>query len=418
MKNNYIYDEKDEHSSCGVGLIASLDGSETREIVELGVQALKVLYHRGAVDADGKTGDGAGIQLSIPKDFFKEKIERTGHKPNDYPFGVGMIFLPRTDFAAQENARTIVESEIIREGLKIYGWRHVPINSSIIGDKAKATRPEIEQILISNEKIQDKKEFDNKLYIIRKRIEKEIRRQNISDFYICSLSCQSIVYKGMFLAEQLSNFYPDIQKENFVSRYAVYHQRYSTNTFPTWSLAQPFRVIAHNGEINTLKGNKNWMSAHEPRMQHQNFGSNVDDLKPIIDSNASDSAALDSTVELLVKANRSLPMAKIMTIPEAWAHRRDFPKKLKDLYAYGGAVMEPWDGPAAICGAHDDWAIAGMDRNGLRPIRYTLTKNLLIAGSETGMVKVNEQDVVEKGRVGPGQLIAINFKEKKILQRQ
>ena len=176
----------------------------------------------------------------------------------------------------------------------------------------------------------------------------EIRSQNISDFYICSLSCQSIVYKGMFLAEQLSNFYPDIQKENFISKYAVYHQRYSTNTFPTWSLAQPFRVIAHNGEINTLKGNKNWMSAHEPRMQHENFGNNIDDLKPIIDSKASDSAALDSTIELLVKANRSLPMAKIMTIPEAWAHRRDFPKKLKDLYAYGGAVMEPWDGPAAI----------------------------------------------------------------------
>ena len=316
LEENHVYNEQDEHSSCGVGLIASLDGSETREIVELGVQALRVLYHRGAVDADGKTGDGAGIQLSIPKNFFTQQIERTGHTPNDLPFGVGMIFLPRTDFAAQENARTIVESEIIKEGLKIYGWRHVPINSSIIGDKAKATRPEIEQILICNEELEDEKQFDNKLYIIRKRIEKEIRNQNISDFYICSLSCQSIVYKGMFLAEQLSNFYPDIQNENFISRYAVYHQRYSTNTFPTWSLAQPFRVIAHNGEINTLKGNKNWMAAHEPRMEHKNFGNNVDDLKPIIDAKASDSAALDSTIELLVKANRSLPMAKIITIPE------------------------------------------------------------------------------------------------------
>ena len=416
LEENHVYNEQDEHSSCGVGLIASLDGSETREIVELGVQALRVLYHRGAVDADGKTGDGAGIQLSIPKNFFTQQIERTGHAPNDFPFGVGMIFLPRTDFAAQENARTIVESEIIKEGLKIYGWRHVPINSSIIGDKAKATRPEIEQILICNEELEDEKQFDNKLYIIRKRIEKEIRNQNISDFYICSLSCQSIVYKGMFLAEQLSNFYPDIQNENFTSRYAVYHQRYSTNTFPTWSLAQPFRVIAHNGEINTLKGNKNWMAAHEPRMEHKNFGNNVDDLKPIIDSKASDSAALDSTIELLVKANRSLPMAKIITIPEAWSHRRDFPKKIKDLYAYGGAVMEPWDGPAAICGAYGDWAIAGMDRNGLRPIRYTLTKNLLIAGSETGMVDIKENEIVERGRVGPGQLIAVNFKEKKFFK--
>ncbi len=413
LEENHVYRELDEHSSCGVGLIASLDGSHKREIVEMGVQALKVLYHRGAVDADGKTGDGAGIQLSIPQEFFKEKIERTGNKPNDLPFAVGMIFLPRTDFAAQEKSRTIVESEIIREGLKIYGWRHVPINSSIIGDKAKTTRPEIEQILIGNDKIEDEKEFDNLLYIIRRRIEKQIRKSNINNFYICSLSCQSIVYKGMFLAEQLSNFYPDIQKEKFVSRFAVYHQRYSTNTFPTWSLAQPFRVIAHNGEINTLKGNKNWMSAHEPRLAHKNFGKSIEDLKPVIDDDASDSAALDSTIELLVKSNKSLPMAKIMTIPEAWSHRRDFSQKLKKLYAYATAVMEAWDGPAAICGAHDDWAIAGMDRNGLRPIRYTLTSEYLIAGSETGMVILPESEIIEKGRVGPGQMIAINFKEKK-----
>ncbi len=418
LEKNYIYNEKNEHSSCGVGLIASLDGKEKREVVEMGVQALRVLYHRGAIDADGKTGDGAGIQLSIPKDFFIEKIERTGNTPNDFPFAVGMIFLPRSDFAAQEKSRTIVESEIIKEGFKIYGWRHVPINSSIIGDKAKATRPEIEQILICNEDYKSETQFDNKLYLIRKRIEKQIRNQNISDFYICSLSCQSIVYKGMFLAEQLSNFYPDIQNKHFFSKYAIYHQRYSTNTFPTWSLAQPFRVIAHNGEINTLKGNKNWMSAHEPRMKHLNFGESIEDLKPIIDHDASDSAALDSTLELLVKANRSLPMAKIITIPEAWAHRRDFPKKLKDLYGYATAIMEAWDGPAAICGAHNEWVIAGMDRNGLRPLRYTLTKDYLISGSETGMVEVPEHEIVERGRVGPGQLIAVNFKEKKFYRDQ
>ena len=413
LKKNHVYNELDEHSSCGVGLIASLDGNPQREIVEMGVQALKVLYHRGAVDADGKTGDGAGIQLSIPKEFFIDKIERTGHKYNHNPFAVGMIFLPRTEFASQEKSRTIVESEIIKEGLKIYGWRHVPINSSIIGDKAKATRPEIEQILIENNKFDDEKNFDNLLYIIRKRIEKEIRKNNINNFYICSLSCQSIVYKGMFLAEQLSNFYPDIQNENFVSKFAIYHQRYSTNTFPTWSLAQPFRVIAHNGEINTLKGNKNWMTAHEPRMSHRNFGKFIKDIQPVIDDDASDSAALDATIELLVKSNKSLPMAKILTIPEAWSHRRDFSQKLKNLYAYATAVMEAWDGPAAICGAHDEWVIAGMDRNGLRPIRYTLTSKYLIAGSETGMIVLPENEIIEKGRVGPGQMIAINFKEKK-----
>ena len=410
---NNIYREEDEHSSCGVGLIASISGKASREVVEMSIQALGVLYHRGAVDADGKTGDGAGIQLGIPIDFFKEQIERTGHKTNKLPFAVGMIFLPRTNFEAQEKSRIIIESEIIKEGFRIYGWRHVPINTKIIGDKAKSTLPEIEQILICNETYSNELQLDDKLYLVRKRIEKKINQENINDFYICSLSSQSIVYKGMFLAEQLSNFYPDIQNKKFISKFAVYHQRYSTNTFPTWSLAQPFRVIAHNGEINTLKGNKNWMAAHEPRMQHLNFGNDIDDLKPIIDSSASDSAALDATIELLVRSNRNLPMAKLMTIPEAFAHRRDFPKKLKNLYAYANAVMESWDGPAAICGVHDEWAIAGMDRNGLRPIRYTLTNDFLIAGSETGMVDIEEDKILERGRVGPGEMIAVNFKEGK-----
>jgi len=413
LVKNHVYNEGQEHSSCGVGLIASISGEPSREVVEMGVNALKVLYHRGAIDADGKTGDGAGIQLDIPEEFFREKIERTGHKLNDLPFAVGMVFLPRTDFEAQEKSRIIVESEIINGGFKIYGWRHVPLNTKIIGEKAKATLPEIEQVLIRNDIYNDKLEFDNKLYLIRKRIEKKIRKENISDFYVCSMSSQSIIYKGMFLAEQLSNFYPDIEDKRFISKFAVYHQRYSTNTFPTWSLAQPFRIIAHNGEINTLKGNKNWMAAHEPRMHHSNFNDNIDDLKPIIDQSASDSAALDATIELLVRSNRNLPMAKLMTIPEAFSHRRDFPKKLKDLYTYVNAVMESWDGPAAICGVHDEWAIAGMDRNGLRPIRYTLTKDFIIAGSETGMVEIDESKILERGRVGPGQMIAINFKEGK-----
>ena len=412
IKNN-VYREEDEHASCGVGLIASISGEPSRKVVEMGVQALRVLYHRGAVDADGKTGDGAGIQLAIPMDFFAEQIERTGHKTNDLPFAVGMIFLPRTNFDAQERSRILIESEIIKEGFKIYGWRHVPINTKIIGEKARATLPEIEQILIGNDIYSSELELDDKLYLIRKRIEKKIKQENINDFYICSLSSQSIIYKGMFLAEQLSNFYPDIQDNRFISKFAVYHQRYSTNTFPTWSLAQPFRVIAHNGEINTLKGNKNWMAAHEPRMSHPNFEKNIDDLKPIIDQSASDSAALDATIELLVRSKRNLPMAKLMTIPEAFAHRRDFSKKLKDLYSYANAVMESWDGPAAICGVHDEWAIAGMDRNGLRPIRYTLTNDFLITGSETGMVEIEESKILERGRVGPGQMIAVNFKEGK-----
>ncbi len=414
LLKNYVYDELDEHSSCGVGLIASLKGNSTREVVEMGIQALKVLYHRGAVDADGKTGDGAGICINIPKKFFSEQIERIGQKTNNFAFAVGMIFLPRTDFNAQERSRSIVESALLKEGLKIYGWRHVPINTKVIGEKAKITRPEIEQILIRNDIYENEKEFETKLYIIRKRIENQIRKENINEFYICSLSCRTIIYKGLFLAEQLSSFYPDILDKRFISKFAIYHQRYSTNTFPTWSLAQPFRVLAHNGEINTLKGNKNWMSAHEPRLQHKNFKEFIEDLKPIINYNDSDSAALDSTMELLVHADRSLPMAKLMMIPEAWAHRRDFSTKIKNLYAYANAVMEPWDGPAAICAVHDEWVIAGMDRNGLRPLRYTITEDYLIAGSETGMVEIEETKIKEKGRVGPGQMIAINFDQTKL----
>ena len=233
-------------------------------------------------------------------------------------------------------------------------------------------------------------------------------------FIFALFSCHSIIYKGLFLAEQLSNFYTDILDKRFISKFAIYHQRYSTNTFPTWSLAQPFRVLSHNGEINTLKGNKNWMSAHEPRLQHINFGNFVDDIKPIINSNDSDSAALDSAMELLVHADRSLPMAKLMIIPEAWAHRKDFTVKLKNLYAYANAVIEPWDGPAAICAAHGEWAIAGMDRNGLRPLRYTETDEYLVVGSETGMVEVEESKIKAKGRVGPGQMIAVNFDQKKL----
>lgn len=414
LVNSQVYDELNEHSSCGVGLIASLKGEPQRKVVEMGIEALKVLYHRGAVDADGKTGDGAGIQCDIPKQFFLEQIERTGQKSNNLVFAVGMIFLPRTDFNAQERSRSIVESEILKEELRIYGWRHVPINTKVIGEKAKATRPEIEQILIANDIYKDENHFETKLYIIRKRIENKIKKENINGFYICSFSCRSIIYKGMFLAEQLSSFYPDILDKRFISKFAIYHQRYSTNTFPTWSLAQPFRILSHNGEINTLRGNKNWMAAHEPRLQHNNFGNSINDLKPIINSNDSDSAALDATMELLVHANRSLPMAKLIMIPEAWAHRKDFSPKLKNLYAYANAVMEPWDGPAAICAFFGGWAIAGMDRNGLRPLRYTITEDYLIAGSETGMVEIEESKIKEKGRVGPGQMIAVNFNQSKL----
>jgi len=414
LAENGMYSPAEEHDNCGVGLVAAMDGHATRAVVEAGIDALKAVWHRGAVDADGKTGDGCGIHVQIPQDFFKEHIARTGHEPLDGKLAVGMVFLPRTDFEAQETCRTIVESEILKFGYYIYGWRQVPVDASIIGEKANATRPEIEQIMIANNRGLDDVEFERELYIIRRRIEKAVLDAHISGFYICTLSCRSIIYKGMFLAEQLSSFYPDLLDERFVSNFAIYHQRYSTNTFPTWHLAQPFRVLAHNGEINTIRGNVNWMKSHEIRMAHSTFGDHSDDVKPIIQAGSSDSAALDAVFEVLVRAGRSAPMSKTLLIPESWSNTPSMPEKHKALYAYCNSVMEPWDGPAAVCATDGRWVIAGLDRNGLRPLRYTLTNdNLLIVGSETGMVPVNEMKVVRKGRVGPGEMIGVDLKKGK-----
>jgi glutamate synthase (NADPH/NADH) large chain len=413
LKNNNVYKEEFEHDNCGVGLVASIEGVSRRDIVEKGVEALKAVFHRGAVDADGKTGDGAGIMLEVSNSFFRKQILKTGHMPSeDSLIGVGMIFLPKRDFGAQEKCRAIVEYEIIKAGMNLFGWRQVPVNTEIIGEKANYTKPEIEQIIFSPKDSQS--DLEKKLYLTRRRIENKIKALNINDFYICSLSTETIVYKGMFLAEQLSEFYPDLLDEDFKSKFAIYHQRYSTNTFPTWSLAQPFRVLAHNGEINTLKGNINWMSAHEPRITHPFFNERINDLKPILDSDASDSASLDGAFELLVQTDRDLPMAKSMIIPESWSNRSDMSDDLKNMYAYCNAVIEPWDGPAAVCGNFGDWIISGMDRNGLRPLRYILTNDgLLISGSEVGMINVEEKNILKKGRVGPGELIAVNYQEKK-----
>ncbi len=405
----HAYSPADEHDACGVGFVASLDGKPRREVVQAGIDALKAVWHRGAVDADGKTGDGAGIHVQIPQEFFTEHVTRTGHRPKDDLIAVGMVFLPRTDYEAQETCRCIVESEILGFGYYIYGWRQVPINVDIIGEKANAARPEIEQIMVANTRAVPAEQFERDLYVIRRRIERSVRAQSINDFYICSLSCRSIIYKGMFLAEQLTAFYPDLLDERFISSFAIYHQRYSTNTFPTWRLAQPFRTLAHNGEINTLKGNVNWMRAHETRLAHDAFGDHMGDLKPIIQPGASDSAALDGVFELLCQAGRPAPMTKMLLIPEALSTDHTKPDEHRALIGYCNSVMEPWDGPAAIAATDGRWVLAGMDRNGLRPMRYTITGDgLLIAGSETGMVQVDEAKVVEKGRLGPGQMIAVD----------
>ena len=394
--------------SCGVGCVVAIDGKPRREVVEKAIQALKAVWHRGAVDADGKTGDGAGIHIQIPHDFFREQVK--GRLPENGRLAVGMVFLPRNNFAQAELCRTLVESEVLRFGYSVLGWRQVPVDTSVIGEKAQATQPDIEQIVVGNPRGVGDDEFERDLYIIRRRVEKQALLENVTDFYVCSLSCRSIIYKGLFLAEQLDNFYPDLGDPRFVSNFAIFHQRYSTNTWPAWRLAQPFRVIAHNGEINTLRGNVNWMKSHETRLWSPVFGEHNEDVKPIVQPGGSDSAALDNVVEVLVRAGRLLPLVKTLLVPPAWSNRIAMPKEHRDLFNYCNCVMEPWDGPAALVGSDSRWVIAGMDRNGLRPMRFARTRDgLLVVGSETGMVPLDEQTIVEKGRVGPGEMIGVDL---------
>jgi len=420
LTNTNAYYPSLEHDACGVGLVASTDGKKSRKVVEFGIEALKAVWHRGAVDADGKTGDGAGIHIEIPSDFFKERIENYGRQYDNGIICVGMIFLPRNDYSSQEKCKTLIETELLSKNYYIYRWRQVPINTSVLGSKAESNRPEITQIIFkSNNKNLIGEKLERDLFVVRKKIEKQSSILHLKDFYICSLSSRSIIYKGMFLAEALSEFYPDLMDKRFISRFAIFHQRYSTNTFPSWDLAQPFRTLAHNGEINTLKGNINWMKIHEQDMKSE-FFEDIESLKPVIIPGNSDSAALDNVFELLTRSGKSIPLVKLMLIPDAWSKRRKtIPKSHQQLFNFLNSTIEPWDGPAAIAATDGKWIIAAMDRNGLRPMRYMIsTDNLLFAGSETGMIPIPNDKVVFKGRLGPGQIIAVNLDQGKIFNNK
>ncbi|MCB2112562.1 MAG: glutamate synthase large subunit [Parvularculaceae bacterium] len=413
------YDPASERDACGVGLVAALDGEPTREIVELALSALKAVWHRGAVAADGKTGDGAGLLVNIPQDLFRRHVKRMGRDPQMRDLCAGMVFLPRTNFSAQDQCRTIVETEIIRADFQVYGWRQVPVDATYLGARANMTRPEIEQVLFADAADRPNEEVERALYLVRRRIEQRISEANIQEFYVCSLSARSIIYKGMFLAEEIDGFYCDLRDPDFKSSVAIFHQRYSTNTFPEWRLAQPFRMLAHNGEINTLKGNRNWMKSHEIRMASSAFGDAGDCIKPVIRPGASDSAALDQVFELIVRAGRSGPMAKALLIPEAWTKRGAVMKDTwRALYGYCNAVMEPWDGPAAIAAYDGRWIVAGLDRNGLRPLRYAVTHDgVLAVGSEAGMCPLGERKILRRGAIEPGRMIAFDSEERTLFEQ-
>jgi len=413
-----LYNGRYEHDSCGVGFVTHIDGRKDHSIIENGLRVLQNLMHRGAVGGDQTTGDGAGILFQLPDLFFKKICGDLGFTlPAAGQYGVGMVFLP---FELDSRVKWIreIEQAVFGEGLKILGWRDVPVHDEVIAGQAKATQPWISQCFVDGGTLQGA-DLERKLYVVRKTIEKRARAVAGSEktCYLPSLSCRTIVYKGLFTGTQLADFYEDLKDPDMVSAVAVVHQRYSTNTFPSWELAQPFRYLAHNGEINTLRGNLNLVRAREKSLESRLFGNGLKKLTPIIDERGSDSACLDNALELLTSAGRSLSHAMLMLIPEAWGVKYPMGPDQRGFFEYHAGLMEPWDGPAAV--AFSDGAQVGamLDRNGLRPARYTITRQGMMAfASEAGVLEFAPEDVLEKGALGPGQMILVDFEKKRVLK--
>lgn len=415
-----LYDPRFEHDNCGVGFVCDIKGKRTNEIVKDGLQVLKRLAHRGATGADPKTGDGAGILIQIPDEFFRKAAKKVGISlPAAGKYGTGLVFLP-TDPKENEFCRDVMAKAIKKFGQKILGWRKVPVNNTVIGVTARETEPEIEQIFIqADDDIREPLEFERKLYLIRKYAENTVKASSIkqrSFFYITNLSCRTFSYKGLLMPEQVQEFFSDLKDESIKSAICLVHSRYSTNTFPTWDLAQPFRFLAHNGEINTLRGNINWMRSKEGLLKSDHFGKEIEHLKPVIVPGGSDSAALDNAFELLTLSGRSIQHAMMMLIPAAWQQNNDLDPKLRDFYKYHGCLTESWDGPAAIAFTDGTQIGALLDRNGLRPARYIVTrKGLVVMASEVGVLDIDPREIMKSGRLEPGKMFFIDTAEGKIV---
>ena len=407
-----LYDPQFEHDSCGVGFVVDIAGRKSNQIVRRSLQVLMNLQHRGAKGCEANTGDGAGILMQIPHQFYKSECKKLGFTlPAPGSYGVGMVFLPRDAYSARW-CEEIIEAAIGRAGQRLLGWRTVPTNNAPIGDTAKAVEPVFKQVFIErNPYIRSAVEFERKLYLIRKRIEK-----TTAELYLDSLSANTIVYKGMLSAEQIEIYFPDLADPRMESALAVVHQRFSTNTFPSWSLAHPFRYISHNGEINTLRGNINWMKAREALFESELFGNDMRDLLPVIVEGGSDSAMIDNAVEMLVMCGRSLPHAMMMLIPEAWDGHETMSDEKKAFYEYHSCLMEPWDGPASMVFTDGTVIGAVLDRNGLRPSRYCVTNDgLVIMASEVGVLDVPPENIVLKGRLQPGKMFLVDTREGRII---
>jgi glutamate synthase (ferredoxin) len=405
-----LYRPEFEHDACGVGFIANTTGKKEFRILEYAIQALCNLAHRGALDADAKTGDGAGVMTQIPHALFRREVEKLGgNLGEDSDLAIGVVFLPRDNKYQASVAQAIIDDACAKFGIHVFGWRPVPVNPRSLGDKAKDTMPDVQQILMGRTQGWSEIEFERKLYLARKTAERRAREEKVEGFYIPSFSSRTIVYKGLFNAPQLQKFYTDLKDPLFTTALAVYHQRYSTNTFPNWQLSHPFRVLAHNGEINTLMGNKNWTAARERELVSEIWGDQIDLIKPIIEPEGSDSAALDNALELLQLSGRDILHSIMMLTPEAWENTADLDPKLRGFYQYHSALNEPWDGPAAVVFSDGKIVGATLDRNGLRPARYKIYEDgLLVMGSEVGVVQLDDKKVVRKGRLGPGKILAID----------
>jgi glutamate synthase domain-containing protein 2/glutamate synthase domain-containing protein 1/glutamate synthase domain-containing protein 3 len=413
-----LYDPAFEHDACGVGFVARMDGRPDHAVIRDAVEILVNLEHRGAVGGDKATGDGAGLLVQIPDRFLRDVCLESGFRlPESGQYGVGMVFLPRDPRLADEAVRTF-EDVCLEQRCEVLGWRRVPVEAGPLGEFAKASQPDIRQVFLSRGGAPPDA-FERKLYVVRRIAEKRLasgRRDGAGAFYVAGLSARTVAYKGMLIGTQLAAFYPDLRDERFQSAFAVLHQRYSTNTFPSWSLAQPFRFLAHNGEINTLRGNVNRMRARESILESELFGADIERLKPVIDEGGSDSAMLDNVLELLVLGGRSLPHAVMMLVPEAWGSMYLMGEDRRAFYEYHAAVMEPWDGPAALAFADGRYVGAALDRNGLRPARYTVTRDgRVILASEAGVLETPEDRIVSRGKLRPGRMLLVDLEQHRII---
>ena len=407
-----LYQDRYEHDACGIGFVAEKDGRRSNEVLRLAVTALVNHAHRGAVASDGKSGDGAGVLTQIPHELLARHLAQMGFTaPAPGDLALGMIFLPRYNVAQRERARKILEETIAEYGLAKITWRDVPVNGDALGNWAQSLRPYIEQIVLARPAdVAAGDEFERKLYLVRKRATQRIWAESITNFYMPSLSSKTVVYKGLFMAPQLPVFYTDLNDPDYRTAIAVFHQRYSTNTFPTWERAQPFRMLCHNGEINTLQGNLTWMRAREADLGHSDiWGADAAVLAPVISPHGSDSAKMDNALDLLVQSGRDIRHAMMMLAPKAWEKPADVTPEQRAFYRYHSCLQEPWDGPAAL--SFTDGVVAGcmLDRNGLRPARFTVMDDgLVVMASEVGAIDLDERRVVQKGRLRPGEMIAVD----------